>query len=42
MRSGDTLWGIGQKFGVNYPVIAKINNIPNPNLIYPGKVLRIP
>lgn len=42
---GDTLWAIAKKFygdGGKYPEIAKANNIPNPNLIFPGQVFSIP
>lgn len=41
---GDTLWAIASRYlgsGAKYPQIAQENNIPNPNLIYPGQVLRI-
>ena len=41
VKRGDTLWAIGQKFGVSYQRIAAINGIRNPNLIYPGQVFRI-
>ncbi len=43
--SGDTLWAIAEKFlgdGNRYPEIAKLNNIPNPDLINVGQVLTIP
>ncbi len=40
--SGDTLSGIGHKFGVSYQDIAKLNHIANPDLIYPGQVFKIP
>ena len=41
IKRGDTLWGIGRRFGVNYKRIAYINGIRNPRWIYPGQVLRI-
>ena len=41
VKSGDTLSGIGSKFGVTYQKIAADNNISNPNLIHPGQVLKI-
>ena len=41
VKSGDTLSGIGAKFGVSYQKIAADNNISNPNLIHPGQVLKI-
>jgi len=40
---GDTLWAICKKYlgdPTKYPEIAKKNNIKNPNLIYPGQVIR--
>ncbi|MDL2225687.1 LysM peptidoglycan-binding domain-containing protein [Eubacteriales bacterium OttesenSCG-928-M02] len=39
---GDTLWGIAQRYGTTVNDILAINNIPNPNLIYPGQVIRVP
>ena len=39
---GDTLSGIGKKFGVNWRDIAALNGIANPDLIHPGQVFRIP
>lgn len=41
VKSGDTLSGIGSKFGVSYQKIAADNNISNPNLIHPGQILKI-
>lgn len=43
VKSGDTLWTICKKQlgnGSKYPQIAKLNSIKNPNLIYPGQVIR--
>lgn len=46
VQSGDTLWGIAEKYygnGSQYTKIASANpDIKNPNLIYPGQVLSIP
>lgn len=39
---GDTLSGIGQKTGRNWPDIAKLNGIGPPYTIYPNQVLRLP
>lgn len=39
---GDTLSGIGAKYGISYQAIADANGISDPNKIYPGQVLRIP
>lgn len=44
VKRGDTLWGICKRFlgnGSRYPEIAKLNGIKNPNLIYPGQVIRL-
>ncbi len=41
VRPGDTLTSIANTHGVSYQSIAKLNGISNPNLIYPGEVLRI-
>lgn len=42
VRPGDTLWGIARRFGVTVSAIAGANGIEDPNLIYPGQILRIP
>lgn len=44
VKKGDTLWNICKKQlgdGQKYKEIAKLNNIKNPDLIYPGQVLRL-
>ena len=41
VKSGDTLSGIANKFGTTYQKLAEINGISNPNIIYPGQVLKI-
>lgn len=42
VRSGDTLYRIGLRYGVSYIDIARVNQISNPRLIYPGQQLCIP
>lgn len=45
VKKGDTLWKIAKLQlgnGNLYNKIAQINNIKNPNLIYPGQKLKIP
>lgn len=42
VRSGDTLSGIGVKFGVDWRELVTLNNIVDPSLIYPGQHIRIP
>lgn len=37
VQPGDTLSGV---FGNDWPRVAKLNNLPNPNLIYPGQKLK--
>lgn len=41
VQPGDTLSEIAQRYGTTVQEIASINNIANPNLIFPGQVLRI-
>ncbi len=44
VKSGDCLWNICKQYlgdGSKYPEIAKLNNISNPNLIYPGMILKL-
>ena len=41
VKSGDTLSGIASKYGTTYQKLARINNISNPNIIFPGQVLKI-
>ena len=42
VQPGDTLSGIGARFGVSWQAIASANHIANPNLIHPGDHLDIP
>ena len=41
VQSGDTLTSIAKKFNTTTDKIALLNNITNPNLIYPGQILKI-
>ena len=41
VRAGDNLSAIAAKYGTTYQALAAKNNIANPNLIYPGQVLKI-
>ncbi len=41
VRSGDTLSGIAARYGTSVNALARLNGIQNPNLIYPGEVLKI-
>jgi spore germination protein len=42
VQPGDTLWRIAQRFGTTVEAIAALNNITDPNRIFPGQVLLIP
>ena len=42
VQPGDTLSGIARLYGSTVPAMININNIVNPNLIYPGAVILIP
>ncbi len=41
VNSGDTLSAIASKYGVSVDTIVKLNNIANPNIIYPGQIFKI-
>ena len=41
VKNGDTLSGIANEFGTTYQKLAEINGLSNPNIIYPGQVLKI-
>lgn len=41
IQRGDTLWKIARKYGVSVKYLVNLNGIQNPNLIYPGTVLKI-
>lgn len=41
VESGDTLWGIARQYNTTVTSIVSLNNIANPNLIFPGQVLEI-
>ena len=42
IKPGETLIKIAKKFGTDYKYLAKINNIPDPNLIRAGKWIKVP
>jgi LysM repeat protein len=42
VRRGDTLFSIAQRFRTTVDALARLNRIPNPNLIRVGQVLRLP
>lgn len=41
VQSGDTLSAIAKRFGTTYQKLDQINQLDNPNLIYPGQKLKI-
>ena len=41
VQSGDSLSAIAAKFGTDYQALAALNGIANPNLIYPGQVIKV-
>ncbi|MGB4451838.1 MAG: LysM peptidoglycan-binding domain-containing protein, partial [Bacillota bacterium] len=42
VQPGDSIWAIAKRFGTTVEAIVRINGIRNPDLIYPGEVLKIP
>lgn len=42
VQSGDTLGNIAVKYRTKVQAIVWANGIKNPNMIYPGQILRIP
>jgi LysM repeat protein len=42
VQPGDTLYSIARRFNTTIEAILAINDIANPNFIYPGQILQIP
>lgn len=42
VQSGQTLWGIAQTYGTTVAQLARMNNIKNPDLIFPGQKIILP
>lgn len=42
VRAGENLFRISLQYGLSWTVVAAVNNIPSPYVIYPGQVLQIP
>ncbi len=40
VKKGDTLWGISQIYNTTFMKLAEINSIENPDVIFPGQVLK--
>lgn len=41
VRPGDTLWTISQRFNVPMETIMQNNSFTDPNVIYPGQMIRL-
>ena len=44
IKSGDTLWGIAQRYNTTWQFLYNLNRdkISNPDKIYPGQVILVP
>lgn len=42
VKRGETLSGIASEYNTSYEYLAKVNNIPNPNLIFVGQRIKVP
>lgn len=42
VQPGDSIWAIARRFETTVDAIVRVNGIRNPELIYPGEVLKIP
>lgn len=42
ISEGDVLWKIAESYGTTYEVLAEMNNLSNPHLIFAGKTLVVP
>lgn len=42
VQAGDTLSGIALRYGTTVEILAQLNHISNPNLIYVGEVIKLP
>jgi len=40
--AGDVLWKIAVKYNTTWETLAKYNNLANPNLIFPGQIIKVP
>lgn len=40
VKKGDTLHSIARSFGMSYQTLAELNNIENPDIIFPNQVLK--
>lgn len=42
VQGGDALWSIARMYNTTWNTLAALNNLSNPNMIYPGQVLKVP
>lgn len=42
VQPGESLWGIARKYGKDLGLIAQVNKIADPNVIFPGQKIIIP
>ncbi|MFW6308975.1 MAG: LysM peptidoglycan-binding domain-containing protein [bacterium] len=42
VRRGDTLFNIAQRYNTDVETLVRLNNIANPDIIFPGRILIIP
>ena len=40
VKKGDTLYSIARSFGMSYQTLAELNNIKNPDIIFPNRVFK--
>ena len=41
VRPGDTILSIADRYGLELEELLALNNLENPNIIYPGQILRL-
>ncbi len=41
VRPGDTIVSIAERYGLNIDDLLNLNRLENPNIIYPGQILRL-
>ena len=41
VRPGDTVLGIADRYGLELENLLSLNNLENPNIIYPGQIIRL-
>ena len=42
VQRGDTLSAIGARLNIPWRTIARLNHLPNPDLIHPAQLLQLP